>query len=170
MNRRNKAKTKKLGQGGQALAEFALCLPIILIGVFGLIQIAAMGYATILTKHAAQCAARTFSVRIGSGMTRAQMLAEASAGAVLKWGRLNMPFRTKITPYEATADKAGSAQPFGITHNFKGEGPLRYFVSVELDYPLFLKLPGTDGHIRITGKTFTYSEANLEFDREKSKL
>ena len=57
-------------QKGQALTEFILVVPVLLLIIFGIMQLAIIGNAYIVVHHAAYTAARVAAVHSGGGRVR----------------------------------------------------------------------------------------------------
>ncbi len=54
---------RRRGEKGQSLVEAALALPVLLLFFMALLQLIALGWARVLCDHAAQAAARVYTVR-----------------------------------------------------------------------------------------------------------
>lgn len=67
------------GQRGQSLVETALALPVLLLMVFGLLQLGLMTWERLMLQHAANCAARAYTVWMVSDPSQALPKAERAA-------------------------------------------------------------------------------------------
>jgi hypothetical protein len=85
-------------QRGQSLAEFALCLPLFLLLVFGVIQLALLAQAAFFTHYAAHCAARAYAVFVQQGKETALKNAREAAGLGLAGARPRLEFELELLP------------------------------------------------------------------------
>ena len=73
--------------GGQALVEFALGLPVFLLLCFGVLQVALVAQAWFFCHYATHCAARTYAVSIEQGEEYAFDKARISANQAIRYCR-----------------------------------------------------------------------------------
>lgn len=78
------------GERGQSLTETVLALPLLLFLFMGLLQLLALGWASLLSGHAIHAAARVYSVRHADDEGRAAELAQDTAVRIMAkaWPRV----------------------------------------------------------------------------------
>ena len=75
---------RRAGQRGQSLVETALALPVLLLLVFGLLQLGLMTWERLMLQHAAHCAARAYTVWLVKEPAQALPKAERAARLALR--------------------------------------------------------------------------------------
>jgi hypothetical protein len=94
---------KKRWSSGQSLAEFALCLPVFLLMVFAVIQLALIAQAAFFTHYAAHCAARAYAVFIQQDQDSALAKAKDAAALGLAFVRPSMSYELELLPARQTS-------------------------------------------------------------------
>ncbi len=95
----SKKRLTRSSEKGQTLPEAALALPLLLLLFMGLLQLIALGWASVLSSHAAHAAARVYSVRHAEDELLAAKLAQDTAERILAkaWPAVT----PRITVFEA---------------------------------------------------------------------
>ncbi len=107
---------RRAEQRGQALAEAALVLPVLLLFTLAVLQAGWLGYAAVVARHAAYRGARAASVagardRVGAGRTAALASVAASPGVFPAGVSVAMRRRAGDLPGDAVEARVSVAVP-----------------------------------------------------------
>jgi hypothetical protein len=126
---------KRVGQGGQSLAEFVLCLPVLFMLIFGLIQLCLLGVVVAFGHYATNCALRSYTVFYSQGKTLAMGKAGQAMQAAFAWCHpqpdLDLAIQEEIPRSGALSE---------ATYN--GKGPLLFHATLDAAVPLLAAFGG----------------------------
>ena len=137
---------KRVGQGGQSLAEFVLCLPLIFGLIFGLIQLCLLGVVMVFGHYATNCALRSYTVFYPQGKALALGKAGQAMQAAFAWCHPQPDLDLAI------AEETPSDGPLSQA-SYNGKGPLLFHATLEAAVPLLAAF----GHGRSLGLRFEAS-------------
>ena len=122
-------------QKGQSLAEFVLCLPVLILFIFGMLQLAVLGIVLAFSHYAVSCALRSYTVFYAQG----QNLAISKAGQAMEEAMsLCHPMPNLELNIHLEKPKDGA---LAKTH-YNGKDPLLFNATVTARVPLFFRLTG----------------------------
>ena len=123
------------GQGGQSLAEFVLCLPVLGLMVFGMIQLALLGMVLAFSHYAASCALRSYTVFYPQGRSLAMQKAGEAMTLAMAWCQ-PMPDMDLEVSAESPSEGALAKS------SYSGKSPLLFNAKLTAHVPLFFALAG----------------------------
>ncbi len=127
-------RAKRLGQGGQSLAEFVLVLPLFVFLSFALLQSGICAYNYIVLRVAAHSAGRAWVAWQPIDEEQAQLKAESAARAIARWCLPRPDLELEITP----GNSGGLLYPIMTYH---GAGPGMWRAKLTAACPLVFPLP-----------------------------
>ena len=131
------------GQGGQSLAEFILCLPLVLLMLFGLVQLGLLAAATCFSHYAAGCALRAYTVHYARDAEGALRRAGQAMQQALAWGPPLSGLRLSIEEERPEQGALAGAK-------YQGDGPLLFTATLSAELPFILPFgPGHGASIRV---------------------
>lgn len=143
-------------QKGQSLAEFVLCLPVLTLLIFGIMQLAVLGMVLAFSHYAVSCALRSYTVFYPQGHSLAIQKAGQAMEEAMAWCQ---PLPDMDLTIRAESPQNGAL----AKTSYNGKGPLLFNASLTASVPLFLKLAGhqsVDLHVQDS----ILSEKTIETD------
>jgi hypothetical protein len=122
-------------QRGQSLAEFVLCLPVLVLMIFGLLQLAALGIVLAFSHYAVSCALRSYTVFYAQGHSVATQKAGQAMEAAMAWC---LPLPDMDLVISSESPKEGALAKV----RYNGKGPLLFNAKFTAHVPLFFRLAG----------------------------
>lgn len=126
---------KRVGQGGQSLAEFVLCLPVIFMLMFGLIQLCLLGAVMAFGHYAANCALRSYTVFYPQGKELALRKAGQAMEAAFAWCH---PLPDLDLAIQEETPQSGAL----ANTSYNGNGPLLFHATLDAEVPLLAAFGG----------------------------
>lgn len=143
-------------QRGQSLAEFVLCLPVLVMLILGIMQLAVLGMVLLFSHYAASCALRSYTVFYSQDHNLAIQKAGQAMEEAIAWCRPSPDLELTI---QAENPKDGALAKV----RYHGKGPLLFNASLTARVPLFFKLAGSQS-VEFQVRDSILSEKTIETD------
>ena len=122
-------------QKGQALAEYVLCLPVLAMLIFGMLQLALLGTTLLFSHYAISCALRSYTVFYSQGHGLAMQKAGMAMEEAMAWCHPSPELDLSIRPERPKEEALAKV-------HYNGKGPLIFNAHLTARVPLFFKLAG----------------------------